>query len=213
MIFDLGVGQRGALHRAPHHRLGAAIELAGGDELVELRDDGRLARIVHGGVAVFPVADHPQAFETGHLDLDPVAGVLAAARAELGAGDLVLAPARSPQLLLDLPFDRQAVAVPAGPIVDVVAEREARADHEVLQRLLQGMADVDRAIGVGRAVVQHEQRRAGRLPGGAHGVVEIDPRPALQDLRFQPRQPRAHGKGRLGEEDGFAVVAPLLFVR
>ena len=29
VVLDLGVGQRGALHRAPHHRLGAAVELVG----------------------------------------------------------------------------------------------------------------------------------------------------------------------------------------
>jgi hypothetical protein len=92
--------------------------------------------------------------------------------AKLSLGDLVLAPTLAAQLLFDLPLDRQSVAVPAGDVVDVVAQREPRADDEVLQGLLQGVADVDRAVGVGRAVMQHEERRAGVLPRLADGVVE-----------------------------------------
>ena len=207
VVFDLGVGQGRALDRAPHHRLGAAVELAGGHELVELGDDGRLGPIVHGGVAVLPVADHAQPLEAVHLHADPMFGVFAAAGAKLGFRHLVLAAALGAQLLLDPPLDRQAVAVPAGQVVDVIAQGEARADDEVLQRLLQGVADVDRAVGVGRSVVQHEHRRARRLTGGAHGVVEVQLGPAGQDLRLLLRQARAHGEGRVGKKDGFAVVA------
>jgi len=63
-----------------------------------------------------------------------VGGVFAAALAEFALGDLVLAAALAPELLLDLPFDRQAVAVPAWDIVDVIAEQEARTSFSVLFR-------------------------------------------------------------------------------
>ena len=178
---------------------------------MELRDDGRLAAIVHGGVAVLPVAQDPQALEAVPLDVDPLAGIGAALLAEFGLGDLVLAAALAAQLLLDLPLDRQAVAVPAGHIVHVVAHGEARADHEVLQGLLQGVADMDGPVGVGRAVVQHEERRAGRLAGLAGGVVEVDLVPPGQDLRLLLRQACAHGEVGLGQKDGLAIVAPRLF--
>jgi hypothetical protein len=135
------------------------------------------------------------------------AAYFAAEVAELGLGDLVLAAALAAQLLLDLPLDRQAVAVPAGHVVDVVAQQELRADHEVLQRLLQAVADVDRPVGVGRSVMQHEQRRARPLPVGADLVVEVGLVPLGQDLRLLLRQARAHGEGRVGKEDGLAVVA------
>ena len=46
------------------------------------------------------------------------------------------------------------MAVPAGDVVDIVAQQEAAADHEILQRLVEGVADVDVAVGVGRAVVE-----------------------------------------------------------
>ena len=59
VVLDLGVGQRRAFHRAPHHGLGAAIELAGHQELVELPNDGGFGAIVHGRVAMRPVSQHP----------------------------------------------------------------------------------------------------------------------------------------------------------
>jgi hypothetical protein len=210
VVLDLGVGQGGALDRAPHHGLGAAIELAGGQELVEFGDDRGLGREVHGGVAVPPVAQHPQALELGFLGLDPLAGIGAALAAELFGRDLVLAAALAAELLLDLPLDRQAVAVPAGHVVDVVAQGEAAADHEVLQRLVQGVADVDRAVGVGRAVVQHIERRAVGLALGADGAVQALGRqggPALQDLGLLLGQARAHRERGVGKEDGLAIVA------
>ena len=207
VIFDLGVSQGRALHRAPHHRLGAAIELVGLHEAVELLDDLGLAGEVHGRIATGPVAQHAQALELAALDLDPVGGVVAAAGAELGLGDLVLAPALGAELLLDLPFDRQAVAVPTGDVVHVIAQQEARADHEVLEDLVQRMADMDRAIGVGRAVVEHEQGRAGVLAGLSDGLVEPGLGPLGQDLRLQLGQAGAHGERGFGKKDGFAIVA------
>ena len=212
VILDLGVGQGGALDRAPHHRLGAAVELARRHELVELRDDGRFGAIVHGGVAVFPVADHPQALEALPLNVDPVAGVFAAAGAEFGLGDLVLAPTLAAQFLFDLPLDRQAMAVPAGHIVDVVTQQEPRTDHEVLQGLLQGVTDMDRPVRIGRAVMQHEEGRPGPLALSAQGRIEVLRRPLRQDLRLLLRQAGAHGERRLGKEHGLAVVASGLVV-
>jgi hypothetical protein len=210
VVFDLGVGQGRALDGAPHHGLGAAIELARRGELVELGDDRGLGRVVHGGVAVPPVAEDAQALELDLLGLDPAASIFAAAGAEFLGRDLVLAAALGAELFLDLPLDRQAVTVPAGHVVDVVAQGEARADHEVLQRLVQGVADVDRAIGVGRAVVQHEQRGAVGLALGADRAVQAlvgEGGPALQDLGLLLGQATAHWERGVGKEDGFAIVA------
>ena len=58
--------------------------------------------------------------------------------------------------LLDLPLDRQAVAVPAGDVVGVLAEHLLRAVDDVLQDLVERGADVQMAVGVGRPVVQDE---------------------------------------------------------
>ena len=205
VVFDLGVSQGGALDRRPHDRLGAAIELARVLELVEFRDDGGFGAEIHGGVAIVPVAEDAQPFELLALHIDPAGRVFAAGLTELGLGDLVLALALRAVAFLDLPLDRQAVAVPAGNVVDVMAQQEAAADHEILQRLVQGVADVDVAVGVGGAVVENVKGRAFGLALLAEGRIEVAPR--LDDRGFLLRQSTAHGEGRLGQEDGFAIVA------
>ncbi len=56
----------------------------------------------------------------------------------------------------DLVLDRQAVAVPARHVGRVEAGQRLRADDDVLEDLVDRVADVDVAVGVGRAVVQDE---------------------------------------------------------
>ena len=67
------------------------------------------------------------------------------------------------------------------------------------------MADVQRAVGVGRAVVQHEERAAARA--FAQALPEPQALPALQHLRLALRQVALHGKGGAGQEHGAAVIA------
>ena len=63
--------------------------------------------------------------------------------------------------LFDLHLDRHAVAVPARHVRRVEPGHRPVLDDDVLQDLVDGMADVDVAVGVGRAVVQHEARASG----------------------------------------------------
>jgi hypothetical protein len=93
--------------------------------------------------------------------VDPFLGISAAFGAELVPGDLVLVQLLLAILLLDLPFDRKAVAVPAGHVGRVEAHQRARADDDVLQDLVHGVAHVEVAIGVGRAIVEDEAFGAG----------------------------------------------------
>ena len=59
LIFHLSLGQRCLFHRGPHHRLGAAIELAAFGELQQLADDRRLgigpADWLKGAIARHPM--------------------------------------------------------------------------------------------------------------------------------------------------------------
>jgi hypothetical protein len=66
--------------------------------------------------------------------------------------------------LLDLVLDRQAVAVPARHVGRVEAGQRLGTDDDVLEDLVHRVADVDVAIGVRRAVVQHEARPPGGAP-------------------------------------------------
>ena len=108
-------------------------------------------------------------------------------------------------LLLDLPLDRQAVAVPAGDVVGVVARHLAGAVDDVLVDLVQRGADMDVAVRVGRAVVQDEFRPPAR--GGAQPRPQVHLLPAGEDLRLALRQVAAHRERGLRQEHGVAVVA------
>ncbi len=173
---------------------------------MELADDGRLGLEVHGGVGIAPAAEHAQTLELVLLGFDPLAGEGAALGAEFLKRNLVLALAAAAVLLLDLPLDRQAVTVPAGDVVHVETEQEAAPDHEVLEDLVQRVADVDGPVGVGGAVMQHIEGGAGRLTGLAHGGEQVVPPPALQDLGLELGQATPHGEFGLRQEDGQAVV-------
>src|SRR5690606_15552922 len=98
----------------------AAIEPAIHQELQALTHDLSFGLEAHGRVGVFPVALDAQPAELRALYVDPLLGELAALAAELGDGHLVLVAARLAVALLDLPLDRQAVAVPAGDVVGIL---------------------------------------------------------------------------------------------
>ena len=170
LVFDLGFGERGLLHHRPHHRLRAAIERAVVRELHQLARDLRLGGEVHGGVGMGPVALDAEPLELLALHVDPV---LARRRGTRGGirpwrrHRHVLVLALGAVLLLDLPFDREAVAVPARHVVGVEAQHLLAARHHVLEDLVERVADMDVAVGVGRAVVQHEFRPARARPRAA----------------------------------------------
>jgi hypothetical protein len=156
VVLDLGLGQRGLLDRAPHHRLRALVERAGHEELHELLGDHPLGVEVHRQVGVGPVAGDAEALELLALDVDPTPCEVTAFLAEVDHVDLVLVEPLGAVLLLDLPFDGQAVAVPAGDVAGVLPHHLLGADDHVLQDLVQRVPDVEVAVGVGRAVVERE---------------------------------------------------------
>ncbi len=156
-----------------------------------------------------PVADHAEALELLALHVEPVRGVGAAFLAEIDHRGTVaevglLLALLAIVLFLDLPLDRQAVAVPAGHVVGIEAEHLLALGDEILQDLVQRCADMDVAVGIGRAVMQHELVAA--LRALAQLLVEADLVPALEDLRLALRQAGAHREVRLRQEQGFRIV-------
>ena len=85
-----------------------------------------------------------------------------------------------------------------------MAHHLAGADDEVLQHLVERVADVQVAVGVGRAVVQHEGRAA--VGGLAQAVVDAEPLPAGEPVGLAVRQAGAHREVGLREEQGVLVV-------
>ena len=205
MILDLGFGQRGLLHRRPHHRLRAAIELVAHGETHDLAGDLRLGVERHGGVGVVPVALDRETLELLALHVDPFLGESAAFAAEFDDRNVVLVLALRAVFLLDLPFDRKAVAVPARHIVRVEAEHPLRADHQILQDLVERVPDMDVAVGIGRAIVQHEAGTA--FLDLTQALVEFGFLPPLEELRLTLGQTRAHREIGLGKEKRLGIIA------
>ncbi|MNZ88374.1 hypothetical protein D3C78_1072640 [compost metagenome] len=90
-------------------------------------------------------------------------------------------------------LDRQAVAVPARDVRGVETGQGLGADNHVLENLVQRMTDVNLAVGIGRAVVQHELRTI--LANFAQLLVQANAVPALQNLRFALWQAGLHREG------------------
>src|SRR6185437_13076667 len=91
------------------------------------------------------------------------------------------------------------------------AVQEARLDDDVLQDLVEGVTDMDDAIGVRRPVVQHEPRapacylalpavNAALLPGGDH-------------RRLPPGEVRLHGECGLRQIDRAFVINHIYSLR
>ncbi len=182
-VFDLGLGERGLFDDAPHDRLRAAIEKAVADEFEDLAGDLRLGRIAHRRIGMIPVADDAEPLEFLPLHGEPMLGIGATFPAEGDDGlrirEVRLRLALGPvEFLLDLPFDREPMTVPAGNVVGFPPRHLMRAHDNVLQRLVERRADVNIAVGVRGPVVQHEFRPA--LASFAQRGIEILPRPAGQ---------------------------------
>ncbi len=154
---------------------------------------------------MFPVALDAEPLELGHLHADPVLREGAAFFPEFVDRDRVLVLALGAIFLLDLPFDRQAVTVPARHVIGIEAQHLLAARHHVLQDLVERGADMDVAVGVGRAVMQDEFALA--LRGLAQLAVEVFLLPARQQNRLALGQAGAHREFGLRQEQGFGIVA------
>jgi hypothetical protein len=147
---------------------------------------------------MIPVAQHAQANEVGLLPFDLRCRVFAAQRAELRRIDMLAVG------LFHLQFDRQAVAVPARHIGCVKSRQRLGLDDDVLEDLVDRMADVDVAVGVGRAVVQDELGAAGG--GGANGFVAFLRLPAFDPAGLALGEIAAHRKRSVGQVERVLVI-------
>ena len=204
VIFYLCLGQRGFLDWRPHDGLGALVQRPVHQEGHELIRDHGLGVVIHCQIWLFPLTGHAQTFELFTLNIDPALGEFAAFLTEGHNIDIVLVQTLGAILLFDLPFDRQAVAIPTGHIARVAAHHLLAANHHILEDLVQRVADVQMAVGVGRAVMQGEIAASGLF---AQAVIDPDLLPAGQPVGFALGQACAHGKIGFGQEDGVAVVS------
>ena len=151
---------------------------------------------------MFPVAQHAEALEFLALNIEELLCVLAAALADDVRGQILLLVA---EFKFHVVFDGQTVAVPAGNVAGLPAHEVAGLDDHVLEDLVQRRAEMNVAVGVGRAVVQHEfAARAGSV---LHALEHIVFFPELQHLRFLLNQIRLHGETGDGQIQRFLIFS------
>ena len=97
----------------------------------------------------------------------------------------------------------------APPDEDKPTNGEVRLREDVIQGEDVRVANMDVAVGIGRAVMQHEFRLA--LRGFAELAVEVDLVPPRQHFRFAGRQACAHRKFGLRQVEGLGIVVRIGF--
>ena len=200
-VFDFGFGQRGAVAHAPVHRLQAFVDVAPVQEFHERGGDHRLVLRAHGEIRVVPTAEDAQALEIRALQVHVFLGVFAAFGADLGRSHFGFARA---ELAIDLDFDGQAVAVPAGDIGGIEARHGLGFDDEILEYLVERGAQVNAAVGVGRAIVQDVSGPAGAR--AADLAVDILAVPALEQLRLGLGEVGLHREAGAGQIDSLLQI-------
>ncbi len=202
LVLHLGLGQRRAAIGTPVHGLEALVQVAVLDDPPQGADDIRLEAVIHRQIGIIPVAEDAQALEVPALAIHLHRGIFTALAAKL------VSLHRHPRLAdgaLHLQLDGQPVAVPARDIGRVVTGEGLGLDDNVLQDLVDRMADVDIPVCIGRAVVQDEF-----LPPGA-GLsdlsVEVLALPGRQPVRLALGQIAAHGEIRFRKIQRFFVIS------
>jgi len=152
-VVHLGLGQCRSAIGTPVHRLGTLVQMTRLHDAPQGADDVRFLLEVHGEIGILPVAQHQQPLEIGLLFFNLAAGIVTAGLAELCGAHFL---PRLAHLFLHLQLDGQAMAIPTGHVRGVVAVQSTALDDNVLEHLVHRMADVDVAIGIGRAVVENE---------------------------------------------------------
>ena len=199
-VLDLGLGECGVAMLAPVNRLVSAIDHALIEHGLEDLDVGGIMLVIERQIGVVPVAEHAQATEAGLLQLDVLDSELVAELADLSRGGLV--ELLGAELLLDLVLDRLAMAVPTGDVGNLIALHHPVAVDHVLGDLIHGVADVDRTVGVRRAVVQHELLVTLVLLQNL--LVDLVVLPVLESLGLGLGKTGTHGKS------GFRQIHRLL---
>ena len=200
-VFDFRFRQGRSAVQAPVDRLLAAIDMPAGEDLGERPDLVGLVAGRHGQVRPLPLAQHAEPPKILALAFDLACRVAPAGFAKgrtVDCGGLVA------QFPLDPHLDRQAMAIPTRNIRSVVAVEDLRLHDEVLEHLVVGVTDMDRAVGIRRAVQQRELLPPGHVL--ADPPVTPAALPLAQHFRLAARQVGAHRKSRTRQVQGVAVV-------
>ena len=201
-ILDLGLGQGGVAMFAPVNGLAATIDSAVEIHLLEDFDVGGLKAGLERQIRMLPIAVDAKALEPLALNIDEALGPFATEFAHFGLRKFF--HFLGAELLFHLVLDRLAMAVPARDVRGEITALGMRFDNEVLEDLVESMADVNRSVRIRRAVMQDERLAIFVLLQNT--VIDILLDPLLQALRLVLGQIRAHGEIRLGQVHRVLVI-------
>ncbi|SLM48254.1 protein of unknown function [Nitrospira japonica] len=194
VILHFRLGQRGLILRTPQHRLETLVDAPTLHELAELPHDRRFVARIHGQIRVLPIAERAQTLKLFALDVAELLGIFPAEPADRRGIEGLLLFA---EILQHLMLDRQTMAIPTRHIRHVKARHGFRLDDDVLENLVQGVADMNSAVGIRRTVV--EDVAGPPLPGLLDLFVQAFLFPPSQQFGFPLRQVRLHGKIGFGQ--------------
>ena len=157
---------------------------------------------VERDVGLLPLAEAPQAHKLLPLHVQEVQRCFPAPPAQLQGVHAVLRDVAVPQRPK---LDGQAVGVPARNVGGVSPRHHLVLDDEVLQHLVEGRSQVDVAVGVGGAVVEHKAFRSA-FPCLQGLVVDVLLLPELQKGGLPLRQIGPHGEVRDGKVQRVLIV-------
>ena len=154
-VLDFRFSQSGAAIKAPVHRPQIAVNVTLAMKLPQHGNFGRLVLGRKGQVRRAPISDCSEPNELLALRVDPFFSEFAAelAHFELWDGADSLA-----KVTRNLMFDRHPVTVPSGHKRRAITHHRARTHDKILQNLVECGAEMNPAIGVGRAIVEHPWR-------------------------------------------------------
>src|SRR5215469_4840908 len=197
LVLDLRLSEGGSIVDAPVDGLQALVDEALLEKVVESFDDAGLVGIGHRQIGIVPATKHADTLELAALEVDVLLGVVPAGFTDGQGVHLELFAA---ELFVDLDLDGEAVAVPAGNVGGVEASHGLGLDDEVLDALIEGVAEVDGTVGVRGTVVKDVLGGTG--PGGANLGVEVLFLPDGEPQGLVDREVGLHGEGGLGQIEG-----------
>ena len=150
---------------------------------------------------MLPITNAAQTAELLPLTVEEIQGEVPALVAEFGHGHGVALDA----LLLNGGLDGHTMSIPAGNIRSIAASHVLVADDHILEDLVHGGANVNVAVGIGRAVMENE--RSLILVPFHHLTVQILAVHLFQHTRFPLCQLGTHGEVGLGQIDGLVVIS------
>ena len=190
------------------HRLEASIDVAFEGHGAEHLDLGGFVVLLKRQVGMLPVSPDPPALEASHLAIHLFAGIGRCFFAQLHRCQrlaLLLIHA-----LEHLQFDRQAVAVPSGHVAHPPSLHHPVLVDDVFEDLVEGMAHVQGAVGIGRTVVEGEGVSTVLL---AQALIDALVFPERLQLRFPLGGIGAHAKPGLQQVERLFVRRTLIFGR